>query len=181
MHDKVERCHGLANEDRHGQIRDFHRIAQAAVGHDAGDAAHHETGHENATARRAADLASRVHDENLAGRRFLDGAALGVIRPPQDLEHVDILAARDVAQCEGLADHRQRLRTERLEATHEHVAQAALEQHCCDGRGADLTKSRAGGLIDRRRHGALPGIKLTDPSRSGRDAQARRIRNGPYL
>ena len=112
-------------------------VAQRAVGDAARHAANGEPGHQDRSRGSRTAVTPAVHDQHRAGRGALDRVPLRVVVVEEYLQHVDVLASRDVAQREGLADHPAVRHVHRAQSRHEHVAQAAREQLGRDRRGAD--------------------------------------------
>ena len=88
------------------ELRDLRRIAKAAVGDDAGDAAHHQPRDQDRAGGGRARVLAAVDHQHGAGRALLDGLALRMRAVLEHADRVQVLARRDVAQREGLADHR---------------------------------------------------------------------------
>ena len=91
-------------------------------------AALHQARDEDGAGRGGARVLAAVDHHDRAGRALLDGLALGMGAVLEHGDRVQILARRDVAQREGLADHRRAGRVERMHVLDELVAQAPLEQ-----------------------------------------------------
>ena len=88
-----------------GELRDLGRVAEAAIGDDARDAALHQPRDQDGAGRGGARILAAVDHQHRAGRAFLDRLALRMGAVLEDAERVEVLARRDVAQREGLADH----------------------------------------------------------------------------
>ena len=119
-----------------GELGDLGRIAEAAVGDHARRAAHHQARHQDRARRCGARVLAAVDDEHGAGRAVLDGLALRMRAILEHADGVEILARRDVAQREGLADHRLGVRIERMHVLDELIAQAALVERRAQRRRA---------------------------------------------
>ncbi len=107
-----------------------------------------------------AALATAVHHEHVAGRDGLDRLALRVVVVLVDVERVEVLAGRDVAQREGGAGH-PRFR-QRLQPVQERVPEAPCEQLRAD-------RGRAGLLEELQRavrchHGTRLVVGTPQPS-----------------
>src|SRR6185369_6621498 len=79
-------------------------------------------------ARGGAAVAPAIAHQHLAGRRGLDRLPLRVLGIGEDADMVEILARRDVAEGERLADHRRFDRGQRPDALQVDVAETAFEQ-----------------------------------------------------
>src|SRR3954468_8346318 len=112
--------------DRQLQLRDVRRVAQRPVGHQPAGSAHHEPRGQDPAGRGGAAVAAAVHHQDVAPRDGLDRPALRVVVVLVDVERVEVLPGRDVAQRERLAGHP--VRGQRLEAVQERVGQPAGEQ-----------------------------------------------------
>jgi hypothetical protein len=143
---------------RHVEGRDLGRVAEAAVRHQPGSAAHHQPRREDGAGRGCARVPAAVHDQHRAGRALLDRLALRMLPVAEHGERVEILARRDVAQREGLADHGFGPGPERMDVLDELVAQAPLEQGGGERGGADRLEFGPG-LGGELGHGRGSGVQ----------------------
>ena len=158
--------------------RDLRRVAEAAVADRARAAPAHQPGQQDAAGRRRARIAAAIDDEHGARGTFLDALALRMAAILEHLQHVQVLARRDVAQRVGRTDQARRGLVDQLRSLQKLVAQTALEQDRGDGGGRNLGKLVAGGdgrhvakvpfrvrpdaaRLSHRRPGAA-GIRLVD-------------------
>ena len=109
-------------------MRDRRRVAEAAIGDDARNAALHQPRHQNATGGGGPRILAAVDHHHRAGRAFLDGLALRMGAVEEDADRVEVFARRDVAQRVGGADHVAERGIERPHILDELAAQAALEK-----------------------------------------------------
>ncbi len=86
------------------ELGDLGRIAKAAIGDDAGDAALHQPRHQDGAGGGGAGILAAVHHQHRAGRAILDRLALRMGAVAKHVDLVEVLARRHVAQREGLAD-----------------------------------------------------------------------------
>ena len=118
-------------------------VADRAVGDDARRAARVHPRGQDVAERARADLVARVDHQHVAGPDRLDRDALHVGPVVEVGLERQVLAHRDIAQGEGVADHPQ-LGAHRDEAGQEGVAQAALEQLAGQRGGADPAQGLLG-------------------------------------
>ena len=129
---------------REGQFRDLVGIAEAAIGDDAGDAALHQARDEDAAGGSRARVLAAIDHHHRPGRAILDRLALRMGAILEDGKLIQILARRDVAEREGLADHGACAGIERADILDELVAQAALEQGGAERGDGDRAQLLAG-------------------------------------
>jgi hypothetical protein len=143
VHGQVRRRRRTMMISRDRQPGDLRRIAESAIGHDAGDAALHQPRDEDRPRRRGARVLAAVDDQDGARRTLLDRLALRMRTIAEHGDRVQVLARRDVAQRIGLADHRLAGRVQRPHVLDELRAQSALEQRRGERRGAHRRELRA--------------------------------------
>jgi hypothetical protein len=127
-----------------GADGDIGRVAKAAIGDDAGGAAHLHPRDQDIAGRGGAPVLARVDDHDVSRRDLLDGLALRMRAVFEDAEMIEVLARRDVAQGIGLPDHARRVGIEQPDILQEDVAETLLEERRGEGRGADLGQQVAG-------------------------------------
>src|ERR1700683_4692727 len=142
---------------RHCKLGDVVRIAKAAIRDHTRRATHHQSGNQNSAGGCRAGIAAAIDNEYRAGRAFVDPLALRMIAILKDLDLVEILARRDVAQRDSLSNHRQRLRIERINILNHLVTKTALEKRGCQRGCADLLQLVAGLRTELPHVGLLPG------------------------
>src|SRR6185437_12076728 len=123
---------------------DLRRIAEAAVGVHAGDAAFHQPRHQDRAGRGGARVLAAVHHHYRTGWAVLDRLALRMAAVAEHVELVEVFARRDVTQGEGLADQRRLVGRQRMDVLDRLDAIAALEQGGRHGRRADGAELVAG-------------------------------------
>ena len=133
---------------REAEPRDLGRVAEAAVGDDAGAAALHQPRHQDRTGRRRARILAAVHHQHRAHGTILDRLALRMRTIAEYLDRVEILPRRHVAQREGLADHGRLIRAQGMHILDHLDAEAALEQRGGNGGGGDGFQLVAGGVAE---------------------------------
>ena len=141
--DRSRRCLAV-NRKRLG--RDLRRVAQAAVGDQAGCAPHGQPADQNAPRRSATRVPAAVDDEDAAGRRDFDRFSLRVPGVLVDTHMIDVFARGNVPQCKRFAHERRRLRGKPRNSLHDLVAQSTLEELGGEGRARAAGKARSRGL-----------------------------------
>src|SRR5262249_18590560 len=149
-------------EGIHGEAEGLHRgiVADAAVEHEAGCAAHLEARDENVARVRRAGHSAAIHHQHLPRLDVLDGVPLWIPRIAQDLVASAVVAVARPGGC-GEADvhrlaHHALVGTERSHAGEEGVPETELEELCGQrGRGdAAQSVERVGSERCSRSHGA---------------------------
>jgi hypothetical protein len=112
-----------------GHARDLRRVAQAAVGDDAGCAALPQPRDQNPAGGGRRRVAAAVDHEDMSGRTFFHALALGMAAAFEYAQMIEVFPRRNVAQRIGRPDHRRPTGIEAMDALDEGVAKAALEQH----------------------------------------------------
>src|SRR5215467_8879414 len=120
-----------------GHARDLGRVAQTAVGDDAGYATLPQPRDQNPAGGGGRRVAAAVDHEDMAGRTFFHPLALGMAAAFEHAQVIEVFPRRNVAQRVGRTDHRRPARIEAMDALDEGVAKAALEQHGGEGGGGD--------------------------------------------
>src|SRR5262249_29781239 len=116
-----------------GHARDLARVAQTAVGDDAGYAALPQPRDQNPAGGGGRRVATAVDHEDMAGWTFFHAPALRVAAAFEHAQVIEVFPRRDVAQRVGRTDHRRPARIEAMDTLDEGVAKAALEQHGGEG------------------------------------------------
>ncbi len=162
MDRQVQRRAGARGIHRKRHGRDRVAVAQAAVGDHAGGAAHFESLEQDAAGRRGAGVLPAIHHQHAARRNHLDPLALRMLGILEYADMVEVLARRNVAQRERLADHVGAGLAHAAHALEKDVAKAALEKLRGERRGAgapELLEGFAG-----KRHGIIR--RVTGASRA---------------
>src|SRR6516225_2033357 len=118
-----------------GHARDLRRVAQAAVGDEAGCAALPQARDQNPAGGGRRRGAAAVDHEDMAGRAFFHALALRMAAAFEHAQMIEVFPRRNVAQRIGRADHRRPPGVEAMDALDEGVAKATLEQNGGEGGG----------------------------------------------
>src|SRR6516165_5752894 len=139
------------------KLCDFARVVKAAVGDDTGTAPLHQPRHKDRAGGRRTRILAAVHDKHCAGRALLHCLALGMGAVAKDIELVEVLARRHVAQREGLTDHGRLIGAQGMGVLNALDAKTALEQRGRDGGGRDGFQFVAGGVAESG-HGSILAV-----------------------
>src|SRR5215475_8622646 len=144
-------------EGIHGEAEGLHRwiVADAAVEHEAGCAAHLEARDQNVARVRRAGHSATIHHQHLPRLDVLDGVTLWIARIAQDLVAGAILAGWREAHGHRFARHAL-VGTERSHAGEEGVPEAELEELRGQRGSGDAAQpvERVGSERGSRSHGA---------------------------
>src|SRR5262249_25021177 len=108
----------------------------------------HQPRHQDRAGRGRPSILAAVHHKHCPRRALLDRLALRMRAVAEDVDLVEVLACRHVAQGEGLTGHGRRIGTERMNGLDALDAEAALEQRGRNRRGRDGLELVAGGVAE---------------------------------